>query len=143
MERRRIAVEDLLALALQAAALSEREKGGEVWFTEEPGVLHVALKRIRDQYRDAFPELAELSFSGEGAFPYSPEVRQIMGNLQLDGVIGRRNPSFDRFSPNIFVGTRDVVKEELKDLLADDPDRQKAFSNLVEDLRRNLVVKAG
>src|SRR6266581_2261012 len=96
MEQRRIAVEDLLALALQAAALSEGKERGEVWFTEEPATLHATLKGIRDRYQHVFPDLAELSFSGEGAFPYSPEVRQILGNLQLDGVIGRRNPSFCR-----------------------------------------------
>ena len=140
MEQRSITVEDLLALALQAAALSIG-KEREIWFTEEPATLHTTLKGIRDHYRAVFPELAELSFSGEGAFPYSPEVRQILGNLQLDGVIGRRNPSFDRFSPNIFSGTEQVVREEIKSLFEKDPNRLKAFKQLVEELKKKLLVK--
>jgi len=144
MATRRVDAEDLLALALQQAALAvlnEQERtGGDVWFTEDPPKLHGTLKEVRDRFADLFPELRELSFNSEGAFPYSPELRQILGNLQLDGVIGRRNPSFDRFSPNIFPDTKTVVEEELNAFFGDDKKLRVAFQQLAEELRDKLVV---
>jgi len=120
----------------------QKRAEGDVWFTEDPPKLHRTLKDIRDRYSQAFPELGELSFSSEGAFPYSPELRQILGNLQLDGVIGRRNPSFDRFSPNIFPDTEQVVDLELKEFFGKDRDRLEAFLHLADELRERLVVRA-
>ena len=139
-----ISAEDLLALALQQAAVVEGKSRStsEVWFTEEPSRLHRAFKEICERYRKLFPELAELSFSNEGAFPYSPELRQILGNLQLYGIIGRRNPSFDRFSPKLFDDSERVVKNELKFFFGDSREKLDGFERLVEEVRKQLVEAA-
>jgi len=144
MPAKRVDAEELLALALQQAALAvlkqQQRTEGDVWFTEDPPKLHRTFKEVRDRFADSFPELRELSFNAEGAFPYSPELRQILGNLQLDGVIGRRNPSFDRFSPNIFPDTKAVVEEELAAFFGEDKKLHDAFQQLVGELRDKLVV---
>lgn len=132
-------VEDLLALAFQKAALKQPPE--DVWFTEDPRALHRKLKDIRDRFKNTFPELDELTFSSEGAFPYSPEVRQILGNWQLDGVIARRNPGFDRFCPNMFADTGDVVTEELEEIFATAPQERTVFDEMVTQLGELVVPR--
>ncbi len=136
--------EDLLALVLQYAAMQARAQGerGEVWFTEEPSRLHGTIKDLRDRYKGFFPELSELSFSNEGAFPYSPELRQILGNLQLYGIIGRRNPSFDRFSPNVFEDTPEVLEQELRVYFEGAKDKRAAFDEMASELKDRLSAAA-
>jgi hypothetical protein len=132
---------ELLSLALKKLAVDIRKAHGSrdlrVWLTQDPERLHPTLESITAKYQEKFPALRKLTFSHEGAFPYSPELTEVLATLQLTGAISRINPLFDRLSPEIYDDAEDYVGERLKADLAED--EREAFYGFVEDLKQLVV----
>ena len=56
---------------------------------QSPQILHRAFYGLAPKYAEVFPPLGELHFITAGAFPYSPELTEVLDILQFSGSISR------------------------------------------------------
>lgn len=122
---------DLLSVLLKSVAAAHN---GPVALAEDPQRFHRAFYALERKYRKQFPELQELHFITAGAYPYSPVLTETLDVLQMSGVIERKNPSFERFSPTEYADTPTVLPRRRKALIGKSTERKKAFQQMVEYL---------
>jgi hypothetical protein len=128
---------EFLSVLLKSVA---KAHAGPVALAEDPRVFHRVFYRIERKYKKHFPELRELHFITAGAYPYSPELTETLDVLQMSGVIERKNPSFEKFSPTEYTDTGTVLPRRKKALLGKSPTRQKAFDEIVRYLDSELSL---
>jgi hypothetical protein len=79
--------------------------------SQNPKVLHRAFYELVPKYGEVFPPLRQLHFITAGAFPYSPELTEVLDILQFSGSISRENPSYEQFTPKQYPDTDEWLEE--------------------------------
>jgi hypothetical protein len=117
----------VLSRAAQASAPGRR-------LSQSPPVLHKAFYELAPKYADEFPPLRELHFITAGAFPYSPELTEVLDILQSSGSISRDNPSYEQFSPKEYPDTDQWLSEGTQRVTQGSEALSGRFDEIVSDL---------
>lgn len=126
---------ELMRLAIKKLALNKGVAPDQnFWLQEHPTKLHRRLLELKQALQSKLPPLEQIHFITSGPFPYSSEVAQALDLLQQANVISRENPSYQRFSPKIFLDTKDVIDQEVESLFHSNSAVRMAFEAFVEGL---------
>jgi len=126
---------EFLTLVLNRVA----QHGGEVRrLSQNPKVLHRAFYDLVPKYGEAFPPLQQLHFITAGAFPYSPELTEVLDILQFSGSISRENPSYQQFTPKRYPDTEAWLQEGTDRVISGDASLSGELDGIVHDLSSAL-----
>lgn len=110
-------------------------------YSADSGRWAEAIMRLRDRYKEQYPGFfEEIQFAEKpGSRPYSPEVSEILTELQWGSVLQVINPSFARLS------IRKPAQEELRDELISmvDDEVRSAANKLAAELAKDEALNVG
>lgn len=118
--------------------VAERRGEANRLLPQNPSILHKAFYEMSPKYSESFPSLKQLHFITAGAFPYSPDLTEVLDLLQFSGSISRENPSFEKFSLKQYTDTSEWLQEETARLTEGDEQRRAKLNEMIEDLAMAL-----
>ena len=126
---------EFLALVLNRVA-QENVTGRRL--PQSPRILHKAFYELAPKYAEVFPPLGELHFITAGAFPYSPELTEVLDILQFSGSISRENPSYEQFTPKEYPDTHEWLEEGTRRVTGGDAVLSGQLNGIVSELSSAL-----
>ena len=131
-----ISLANFLTLVFKGFIKEVDPKNHVVFFTSERSKVHQLFKGMKDIFSPQFPVLSEMSFSNQGAFPWSKELDEAMGILIMNG----QKFSLDgAWGLKWFPDSDEIINEDLNELLGSNQSLIDTFRELVWRVR-DLVV---